>query len=81
MSLFAILNTIDFQEPQSITCLTKQEMMYGDMLENSPMPKEACLMIDLSGRFAFTSNLQILLFLVQSYDNHLVRLRHLSYCI
>lgn len=28
-----------------------------------------------------TSNLHILLFLVQSYSNYLLRLRHLSYCI
>lgn len=25
--------------------------MYGDMLENSQMPKEACSMIGLNGRF------------------------------
>jgi len=30
-------------------------MMYGDMLENSQMPKEACLMIGLNGRFVSMS--------------------------
>ena len=37
--------------------------MYGDMLENSQMPKEACLMIGLNGRFVSMSQQhQIMLF-------------------
>jgi hypothetical protein len=31
--------------------VAKQGMMYGGMLENFQMPKEACLMIGLNGRF------------------------------
>lgn len=51
MSPFGIFYTFDLHEPHSIFCFTKQGMMYGDMLENSQMPKEACSMIGLNGRF------------------------------
>lgn len=65
MSLFAIFYTIDLHEPHNILCLTKQGMMYGDMLENSQMPKEACSMIGLNGRFVPI--------IKQMYDNILAK--------
>lgn len=59
-----------------LLCLTKQGMMYGDMLENSQMPKEACLMIGSSGRFVSVSqHPDSAIFSTQSCSSHFIRLR------
>jgi hypothetical protein len=81
MSLFAIFYTIDLHEPHNILCLTKQGMMYGDMLENSQMPKEACSMIGLNGRFVSVINKTYDNLLAKLYSNHFTTKECTIFCL